>query len=152
MKDLGEPSKIQTEDKESRRGESGTKKRPNINSEEEEDTNFETKNDLHPHFENLESYDGPGSEFCVRLMCEHEQVMTLFSPRQWKIIGSGQRHCSHPFKPVISLWLSAVLRIYRQFLLHYCIFPLLCCRAGTLTDLVWLSGTGEDKGISRLKI
>ena len=32
---------------------------------------------IHPHFENLEEYDGPGSEFCVRLMCEHDQVITF---------------------------------------------------------------------------
>ena len=88
MKDLGEPCRNQTEDKESGRGESAAKKEPNINSEEGEDRNLETNNDVHPHFENLESNDGPGSDFCVRLMCEHEQVMTLSRPRQCKIIGS----------------------------------------------------------------
>ena len=51
------------------------------NSEPKEKTDVEEtaeKNEdsqIHPSFEDLEVYGGPGSEFCVRLMCEHEQAI-----------------------------------------------------------------------------
>ena len=38
------------------------------------DSDAEKKENCDVHFENLDNYDGPGSEFCVRLMCEYEQV------------------------------------------------------------------------------
>ena len=116
MKDLDEPCGNQTDDKESGHGESQIKKESKTNSEEGGDTNLETNNDVHPHFENLESHDGPGSEFCVRLMCEHEQVVTFFRPCLCKIIFQiVTEYRVTVYDLLISPWLSVVFRIYQKF-------------------------------------
>ena len=120
MKDLDEPCENQTDDKDSGHGESPTKKESKTNSEEREDTNLETNSDVHPHFENLESYDGPGSEFCVRLMCEHEQVMTFFPSMFmqnhmdiWFQIVVEYRYCLCPSNFSVAF---SCLRIFQKFL------------------------------------